>query len=84
MSPPPMAIEQVAKPVERESHPFGRELAKVAEVAESFAVRPVLDEEEEEMITKGLHKFSVDDYLAEITGLSGGVYEDQIMLNPWL
>lgn len=81
MSPPPTSItEQVSEP----SHPFGRELAKVAEVAESFAAPKIVDEEEEEMMSKGLHKFSVNDYLAEITGLSGGVYEDKITLNPWI
>lgn len=72
------------------SHPFGRELAKVHEVAEGFgAAGMVLDEEEQEMLSKGLQKFTVADYLAELTGMhihgfSGGVYEDQVTLNPFI
>lgn len=69
---------------EPSGHPFGRELAKVDEVAERFgATTRVLDEEENEMLAKGLHKFSVQDYLAEITGLTGGIYDDRLNLNPW-
>lgn len=67
------------------AHPFSRELAKVDKVAEGFgAAGIVLDEEEQEMLSKGLRKFTVEDYIAEITGFTGGVYEDKIMLNPWL
>lgn len=69
------------------AHPFGRELAKVDEIFETFGGASMLleeEEEEEEMVTKGLQKFSVNDYLAEITGLTGGIYEDQITLNPWM
>lgn len=85
MSPPPNDISEVsrlASPEKDTSHPFGRELAKVAEVAEGFGVGLV--DEEQEMMDKGLRKFSVEDYLAEITGQTGGVYEDKILLNPWL
>ena len=68
-----------------ENHPFGRELAKVDEVAETFGSAGMLiDDEEQEMQAKGLRKFTVSDYLAEITGLTGGIYEDQIGLNPWM
>lgn len=72
---------------EKSAHPFGRELAKVDEVAESFRASGagvIVDEEEEEMLAKGLHKFTVSDYLAEITGMTGGIYEDKIRLNPWI
>lgn len=44
----------------------------------------VLDEEEQEMLSKGLQKFSVDDYLHEVMGMYGGVFEDQVTLNPWM
>lgn len=44
----------------------------------------LLDEEEQEMQAKGLRKFTVSDYLAEITGQTGGVYEDSMGLNPWM
>lgn len=91
MSPPPTDIVKPthtntrdSAPKSAEAHPFGRELAKVDEVAERFgASAMVLDEEENEMMAKGLQKFSVDDYLAEITGLTGGVYDDRLNLNPW-
>lgn len=67
------------------THPFGREIAKVDKVAEGFGgAGMVLDEEEQEMLSKGLRKFTVEDYIAEITGFTGGIYEDKIMLNPWL
>jgi len=68
-----------------EKHPFGRELAKVDEIAETFGgAGMVLDDEEQEMQAKGLRKFTVSDYLAEITGQTGGIYEDHIGLNPWM
>ncbi|RMZ89709.1 hypothetical protein DV736_g3060, partial [Chaetothyriales sp. CBS 134916] len=68
-----------------QDHPFGRELAKVNEVAEDFgATTAVLEEEEQELVSKGLYKFSVDDYISEIMNLyHGGVFEDKLA-NPWL
>lgn len=66
------------------SHPFGKELAQVAEVAEEFgAVSSVLEKEEELLVSKGLLKFSVDDYINEIQGLYGGVYEDRLA-HAWI
>lgn len=81
-SPPPLAISSTAA----EPHPFGQELAKVQEMAEEFGGpnAMVLDEEEQEMLSKGLQKFSVDDYLHEVMGMYGGVFEDQVTLNPWM
>lgn len=76
-----------SRPASEKPHPFGRELAKVDEVAEGFGAAGsgmVLDEEEQEMAARGLHKFSVDDYVAELTGLTGGIYEDKLTLNPWI
>lgn len=93
MSPPPTAISGVD--VARDStafftgaiessHPFGNELAKVNEVAEEFgAVSAVLEEEEQYLISRGLHKFSAEDYINEIYGLSGGVYEGRLA-NAWI
>lgn len=97
MSPPPTDLVQPIQtksrenlaqfspnPVEPSLHPFGRELAKVDELAERFgATNMVLEDEEHEMMAKGLQKFSVEDYLAEITGLTGGVYDDRLNINPW-
>lgn len=95
MSPPPATIPeattasrdvftQESSSASAPSHPFSSELAKVDELAEGFGSGLVLDEEEQEMMAKGLRKFSVDDYVAELTGLHGGVFEDKISLNPWM
>jgi len=93
MSPPPMAI---AEPKVRTSvdifnsiseEPFARELAQVNEVAEDFgATRAMMDDEEHEMMSKGLCKFGVEAYLDEIAELYGGVFEDKLggAANPWM
>lgn len=68
-------------------HPFGKELAKVNEIAEEFgATARLLDEEEQEIMSKGLCKFGVEDYLDEIAGLYGGIFEDKLgpMSKPWI
>jgi len=68
-------------------HPFGKELAQVNEVAEEFGlVSANLVEEEQDLIRRGLRKFAVEDYLDEIQGLYGGVFEDKLgpMANPWV
>lgn len=68
------------------SHPFGKELEQVNEVAEDFGARMVLDEEEELLIRKGLKKYSVEDYLVEIGDLYGGVFDDQLgpLCGAWI
>ncbi|EHY52764.1 hypothetical protein ABEF92_002570 [Exophiala dermatitidis] len=95
MSPPPSSL---TKPSVRNSveifsssldpeHPFGRELAQVNEIAEEFgATARLLDEEEQEIMNKGLCKFNVEDYLDEIAGLYGGIFEDQLgsLAKPWI
>jgi len=68
-------------------HPFGKELAQVNEVAEEFgATSAVLEEEEREILSKGLRKFDVEEYLDEIAGLYGGVFDDKLgpMSKPWI
>ena len=59
------------------NHPFGKELAQVNEVAEEFgATQMLIDEEEQELLNKGLKKFAVSDYLDEIADLyNGGIFE---------
>ncbi|KAI1312326.1 hypothetical protein F5Y03DRAFT_390676 [Xylaria venustula] len=55
--------------VAESQHPFGQELAKVSELAEELGVKDKLqgiDDEEEQLIAKGLRKFNAEDYLAEI------------------
>lgn len=59
-------------------HPFSRELDKVNEVAEDFGGLPVLDEEEQILLSKGLKKFSAEEYLMEIEDLYGGIFEDRL------
>jgi hypothetical protein len=52
-----------------EPHPFGHELAQVTELAEEYSAHgslPVIDEEEQELVSKGLFKFDADDYMREI------------------
>ena len=89
MSPPPLSITQSASRAATEGadHPFQKELAEVHEVAEEFGVSAsVLDEEEKEMLSKGLRKFCAQDYLDEIADLWGGIFEDKlgIVANPWI
>jgi hypothetical protein len=92
MSPPPSTIPEKPRTSAEffgtsDSHPFGKELAKVNEVAEEFgAVRGILDEEEQEILDKGFHKFSVDDYINELVGLYGGVFDNKLgpIGNPFI
>lgn len=95
MSPPPTSIskptirdstEFFTKPTDP-SHPFGRELAQVNEIAEEFgATARLLEDEEQDIMSKGLYKFGVEDYLDEIAGLYGGIFEDQLtsLAKPWI
>jgi len=67
------------------SHPFGKELEQVNEVAEDFGVSDsVLDEEEQLLRRKGLKKFGVVDYMMEIEDLYGGVFEDKLTQTAWI
>jgi len=59
---------------EAAEHPFGNELAQVSELAEEFGSSkeqkiPILDPEEQELISLGLFKFAADDYMNELQGL---------------
>lgn len=63
-------------------HPFGQELAQVTEIAEEFGVKEklnVLDEEERELISKGLCRFRPEDYLSEIQGLFSTFFKPEPM-----
>jgi len=67
------------------SHPFGKELEQVNEVAEDFGVSDsVLNEEEQLLRRKGLKKFDAGDYMMEIEALYGGIFEDQITQTAWI
>lgn len=66
--------------VVEEQHPFGQELAQVTELAEEYGISPekmeVVDEEEKELISKGLFKFRAEDYMSEIHGLFMNAFGD--------
>ncbi|KAI9788975.1 MAG: hypothetical protein M1816_006433 [Peltula sp. TS41687] len=66
------------------SHPFGKELQQVNEVAEEFGVRDDLFEEEEQLKERGLLKFGAQDYISEIQSLFGGVFEDKFLPMAWI
>lgn len=68
-------------PVDRpaSAHPFGKELEQVNEVAEEYGVRRSLLEEERLLREQGLSKFGAHDYIAEIEGLLGGVFDDRLL-----
>ncbi|KAK4158180.1 hypothetical protein C8A00DRAFT_11024 [Chaetomidium leptoderma] len=66
--------QQHRKDYSESQHPFGPELAQVSEIAEEYGVKEhvsssAIDREEQEMLAKGLVKFSADDYLSEVRGL---------------
>jgi hypothetical protein len=101
MSPPPLnsprsvpAIRSSQEIFQHEAHPFSKELEQVNEVAEEFGIAyvpprvpRVADEEELQLLSKGLKKFTVDDYLWEIEELYGNIFEDKlgsISAGPWL
>lgn len=63
-----------------DSHPFGNELAKVTELAEDYGISQqtlaVVDEEEQELVSRGLFKFRAEDYMSEIQGLFTSAFGD--------
>ncbi|KAK1979089.1 hypothetical protein LZ30DRAFT_597693 [Colletotrichum cereale] len=60
-----------------ESHPFGRELAQVTEIAEEFGIKDdVMYEEECLLKAEGLYKFAADDYLSEVQSLFPNFFTD--------
>jgi len=80
-------IDEEVTAMDSQAHPFGAELAKVNEVAEDFGgSSALLDEEEQFMVNNGLCKFGVMDYIEEIAGMYGGIYENNLGMaaNPWL
>ncbi|THV49185.1 hypothetical protein BGAL_0207g00060 [Botrytis galanthina] len=68
-----MFSPNVQEAVAPEPHPFGKELAQVSEIAEEYGIAKetlaVVDEEEQELISRGLFKFRAEDYMSEIQGL---------------
>jgi len=71
-------------------HPFGNELAQVSELVEEYGSSKerlpgkmtVIDEEEQELVSKGLFKFAADDYMSELQGLFISAFGDMPMPQP--
>ncbi|KAM0743135.1 hypothetical protein ACQRIT_003312 [Beauveria bassiana] len=66
--------------VSKESHPFGQELAQVSELAEEYGVgnklKPIDEEEEMYLSSRCLSKFSANDYLGIVHGLSSSFFPE--------
>jgi len=73
-----------------EPHPFGNELAQVSELAEEYGISKeklaVVDEEEQELASRGLFKFRAEDYMSEIQGLFLSTFGDKrpAMASMWI
>jgi hypothetical protein len=73
-----------------DSHPFGNELAQVTELAEDYGISQqrltIVDEEEQELVSKGLFKFCADDYMSEIQGLFASAFGESkpAMATMWI
>ncbi|PGH03764.1 hypothetical protein AJ80_08634 [Polytolypa hystricis UAMH7299] len=81
MAPPPTSLTNthaLHSSLDSTPHPFGKELEQVNEVAEEFGgAHAVLDEEERILMTKGLFKFTAEDYLVEIQDLYRSIFGDE-------
>ncbi len=72
-------MAQLHKKGYSDSHPFGHELAQVSELAEEYGIKgelSAIDEEEQELLQKGLKKFSAEDYLSELKGLAASIFTE--------
>ncbi|KAM3086648.1 hypothetical protein ACMFMF_000594 [Clarireedia jacksonii] len=74
--------------IDAEPHPFGNELAQVTEIAEEYGITQetlaVVDEEEQELLSRGLFKFRAEDYMSEIQGLFIDVKVKGSMAPVWI
>lgn len=65
----------------KSSHPFGAELAQVNEMAEEFGINnkktDTFDEEERELISRGLRKLSADVYLHDVELLTAMFFHEK-------
>lgn len=79
-----------ASNVETFEHPFGNELAQVSELAEEYGISQekmaVVDEEEQELVSRGLFKFRAEDYMHEIHGLFMSAFSESrpAMATMWI
>lgn len=80
LSPVRQMSQQRKRDITPPVNPFGQELAKVSELAEDFGLQGklhILDEEEQELETKGLCKLRPEDYLAEVHGLFSAFFSGE-------
>jgi hypothetical protein len=68
--------------LEASEHPFGNELAQVSELAEEYSMGQakqltVIDEEEQQLLSQGFCKFSVDDYMGEVQRLYRDIFSTE-------
>ncbi|KAJ2974798.1 hypothetical protein NQ176_g5864 [Zarea fungicola] len=78
--PPTPSIPNIPTVGAKESHPFGQELAQVSELAEEYSagtqLKPIDEEEELYISSRGLGKFSADDYLGIVQSLTSTFFPD--------
>jgi len=70
-----------------DAHPFGNELAQVTELAEEYGIQgemKVIDEEEQELLSKGLFKFGANDYVNEILGFFEEAFMEDRRAAMWI
>jgi hypothetical protein len=74
------SINMFSQNPETLEHPFGNELAQVSELVEEYGQSKekltIFDQEEQELISMGLYKFGVDDYLNELQELYSLAFND--------
>jgi len=75
-----MFSANIVTTIDAEAHPFGNELAQVTEIAEEYGISQetltVVDEEEQELLSRGLFKFRAEEYMSEIQGLFMSAFSD--------
>lgn len=83
LPPLPLGARAASRGASRsEQHPFGQELAQVSELAEEYAgaskrSRTTVDEDEQTLSSKGLLKFSADDYIGALSGLTASFFPER-------
>jgi hypothetical protein len=63
-------------------HPFGQELAQVSEIAEHYGVKATVDimeQEEQDLVSRGLCRLRAEDYLAEIHDLFSTFFQPPLV-----
>ncbi|KAG5932072.1 hypothetical protein E4U59_007756 [Claviceps monticola] len=87
--PPPLSLPSNSfahSQAKEPSHPFGLELAQVTELAEEYTANNtrlnVIDEEEQFLYSRGLRKFSADDYQSAIQSLAVMLFPERRHVAP--